>query len=75
MQRHHVRAIGRGFIGGLMRFNKQPGNTNRNRLVRTGLPAEPAVYDVLWRYVRDDDHELSLAIETADGRKAVGYVL
>jgi diguanylate cyclase len=34
-------------------------------LVRTGLPAEPAVYDVLWRYVRDDDHELSLAIDKA----------
>jgi len=37
----------------------------RALLVRTGLPAEPPVYDVLWRYVRDDDHELSLAIDKA----------
>ena len=34
-------------------------------LMSTGLPPEPAVYDVLWRYVRDDDHELSLAIDRA----------
>ena len=34
-------------------------------LVQTGLPPEPAVYDILWRYVRDEDHELSLAIEKA----------
>lgn len=50
-----------------------PGNTLawfdqiRALLVRTGLPAEPAVYDVLWRYVRDDDHDLSLAIDRALG--------
>jgi diguanylate cyclase len=37
----------------------------RALLILTGLPAEPAVYDVLWRYVRDDDHELSLAIDKA----------
>ncbi|MBU6166413.1 MAG: GGDEF domain-containing protein [Alphaproteobacteria bacterium] len=37
----------------------------RGLLVRTGLPAEPPVYDVLWRYVRDDDHDLSLAIDRA----------
>lgn len=37
----------------------------RALLVSTGLPPEPAVYDVLWRYVRDDDHELSLAIDRA----------
>jgi diguanylate cyclase len=37
----------------------------RTLLVSTGLPPEPAVYDVLWRYVRDDDHELSLAIDRA----------
>lgn len=37
----------------------------RSLLVSTGLPPEPAVYDVLWRYVRDDDHELSLAIDRA----------
>ena len=37
----------------------------RALLVQTGLPPEPAVYDVLWRYVREEDHELSLAIEKA----------
>lgn len=37
----------------------------RALLVQTGLPPEPAVYDVLWRYVRDEDHELSLAIDQA----------
>ena len=37
----------------------------RALLVQTGLPPEPAVYDVLWRYVRDEDHELSLAIDKA----------
>ena len=41
-------------------------------LVRTGLPAEPAVYDVLWRYVRDDDHELSLAIDKAIAAGTLG---
>lgn len=37
----------------------------RSLLLSTGLPPEPQVYDVLWRYVRDDDHELSLAIDRA----------
>lgn len=37
----------------------------RPLLQATGLPAEPTVYDVLWRYVRDEDHDLSLAIERA----------
>ena len=37
----------------------------RALLIQTGLPPEPGVYDVLWRYVRDEDHELSLAIEKA----------
>ncbi len=37
----------------------------RALLVRTGLPPEPAVYDILWRYVRDEDHELSLAVDRA----------
>jgi hypothetical protein len=37
----------------------------RTLLIQTGLPPEPAVYDVLWRYVRDDDAELSLAIDKA----------
>lgn len=37
----------------------------RALLIRTGLPPEPAVYDVLWRYVRDEDHDLSLAIDKA----------
>lgn len=29
------------------------------------LPAEPPVYDLLWRYVRDEHHELSLAVDRA----------
>lgn len=37
----------------------------RAMLVQTGLPPEPAVYELLWRYVRDEDHELSLAIDKA----------
>lgn len=37
----------------------------RPLLLSTGLPALPEVYDLLWRYVRDDDHALSLAIDTA----------
>lgn len=37
----------------------------RALLIQTGLPPEPAVYDVLWRYVRDEDHELSLAVDKA----------
>jgi diguanylate cyclase len=37
----------------------------RALLIQTGLPPEPAVYDVLWRYVRDEDAELSLAIDKA----------
>jgi diguanylate cyclase len=37
----------------------------RALLVRTALPAQPEVYDLFWRYVRDDDHDLSLAVDTA----------
>ncbi|MEI6418003.1 MAG: GGDEF domain-containing protein [Sphingomonadales bacterium] len=37
----------------------------RSLLMRTGLPPEPAVYDLLWRYVRNEDHDLSLAIDKA----------
>lgn len=37
----------------------------RALLVRTALPAQPDVYDLFWRYVRDDDHDLSLAVDTA----------
>ncbi len=37
----------------------------RALLLKTGLPPEPPVYDVLWRYVRDEDHDLSLAIDKA----------
>ncbi|WP_081586991.1 GGDEF domain-containing protein [Sandarakinorhabdus sp. AAP62] len=37
----------------------------RTLLIQTGLPPEPSVYDVLWRYVRDEDPELSLAIDKA----------
>lgn len=37
----------------------------RAMLVTTRLPAQPDVYDLFWRYVRDDDHDLSLAIDSA----------
>ena len=37
----------------------------RALLVTTRLPPQPDVYDLLWRYVRDEDHDLSLAIDTA----------
>jgi diguanylate cyclase len=37
----------------------------RALLIQSGLPPEPAVYDVLWRYVRDEDADLSLAIDKA----------
>jgi diguanylate cyclase len=49
----------------------------RALLVRTALPPEPVVYDVLWRYVRDEDHDLSLAIDKAlatDGLTVGGLV-
>jgi diguanylate cyclase len=37
----------------------------RGLLVLTALPPMPDVYDLLWRYVRDENHELSLAVDTA----------
>lgn len=37
----------------------------RGLLVATGLPPQPDVYDLLWRYVRDENHDLSLAIDQA----------
>jgi diguanylate cyclase len=37
----------------------------RRILISAALPPEPHVYDLLWRYVRDDDHQLSLAIDRA----------
>lgn len=37
----------------------------RAMLVLTRLPPQPDVYDLLWRYVRDEDHALSLAVDTA----------
>lgn len=48
----------------------------RALLLTTGLPALPEVYDLLWRYVRDDDHDLSLAIDTAiaHGQFDLAYV-
>ncbi|WP_439534136.1 diguanylate cyclase [Polymorphobacter sp.] len=35
----------------------------RSFLIAQDLPPEPPVYDVLWRYVRDENHDLSLAID------------
>ncbi|PZN92621.1 MAG: hypothetical protein DCF31_15600 [Alphaproteobacteria bacterium] len=37
----------------------------RALLVTTRLPPLPDVYDLFWRYVRDEDHGLSLAIDSA----------
>ena len=37
----------------------------RTLLVATRLPPQPDVYDLFWRYVRDEDHGLSLAVDTA----------
>ena len=34
-------------------------------LLGHGLPPLPDVYDLLWRYVRDEDHDLSLAVDRA----------
>ena len=44
-----------------MRFFSQIGTL----LLAHDLPPVPDVYDLLWRYVRDDDHALSLAIDRA----------
>ena len=37
----------------------------RTLLLATALPPQPDVYDLLWRYVRDENHDLSLAVDTA----------
>ncbi len=37
----------------------------RALVLATGLPPQPDVYDLLWRYVRDENHDLSLAVDTA----------
>ncbi|OYU14055.1 MAG: hypothetical protein CFE37_12820 [Alphaproteobacteria bacterium PA4] len=37
----------------------------RSLLMLTRLPPVPDVYDLLWRYVRDENHALSLAVERA----------
>lgn len=46
---------------GPMRFFSQIGML----LLGHDLPPVPDVYDLLWRYVRDDDHTLSLAVDRA----------
>ena len=46
---------------GPMRFFSQIGTL----LLSHHLPPHPDVYDFLWRYVRDDDHALSLAVDRA----------
>ena len=40
-------------------------DTVRALLLATGLPPEPAVYDALWRHVRGEAPDLSLAIDAA----------
>jgi len=42
----------------------------RGLIVAHCLPPEPPVYDLLWRYVRDESHDLSLAIERAIAAEA-----
>ncbi|WP_188945993.1 GGDEF domain-containing protein, partial [Polymorphobacter multimanifer] len=37
----------------------------RAHCVMHDLPPEPPVYDLLWRYVRDENHDLSLAVDRA----------
>jgi diguanylate cyclase len=37
----------------------------RPLLLATSLPPQPDVFDLLWRYVRDENHDLSLAVDTA----------
>lgn len=37
----------------------------RALLLSTNLPPQPEVYDLFWRYVRDENHDLSLAVDTA----------
>ncbi len=46
---------------GPMRWFSQIGTM----LVAHRLPPVPDVYDLLWRYVRDEDHDLSLAVDRA----------
>ncbi len=43
----------------------------RALMLQNALPPEPPVYELLWRYVRDEDHELSLAIDRAIAGKAL----
>lgn len=59
-----VRASGTTADNGPMRFFSQIGTM----LLGHDLPPVPAVYDVLWRYVRDDDHALSLSVDRAIAR-------
>ncbi|WP_426169087.1 diguanylate cyclase [Sandarakinorhabdus sp. DWP1-3-1] len=37
----------------------------RGLLVATRLPPLPDIYELFWRYVRDEDHDLSLAVDSA----------
>ena len=46
---------------GPMRFFSQIGTL----LLAHDLPPVPDVYDLLWRYVRDESHDLSLAVDRA----------
>jgi diguanylate cyclase len=54
------RAAGPPDIAGIAWFDQI-----RALLLITRLPPQPDVYDLLWRYVRDDNHGLSLAIDAA----------
>ena len=44
----------------------------RAMLISHALPPEPPVYDLLWRYVRDENHDLSLAVDRAIAAEEFG---
>ncbi|MBC7504660.1 MAG: GGDEF domain-containing protein [Sandarakinorhabdus sp.] len=54
-------ALALGPDTGPMRYFTEIGTL----LLTHRLPPVPDVYDLLWRYVRDEDHDLSLAIDRA----------
>ena len=43
----------------------------RDLLIATNLPATPPVYELLWRYVVDDNHDLSRAVDFAIATRAL----
>ncbi len=58
-------AIGEASVVGIAAADLAYFDQIRAVLAATALPPEPPVYDLLWRYVRDEDHALSLGIDAA----------